>query len=236
MKKFAFIVSGSGVFAGTENNELTLALLAISRMGGEYKIFAPGIMCDLVDPFDGKSLNAKSNILYESAIITRGEVMDLEKLEVENFDVLVIPGGFGVVKNLSNINKFLNNHDNYQDGIKVNELVKKKIEEFHTSHKFIVAICISPLLIASVIKHCTFTLGDLSNEPKNFPIDLDCVECDKNQGFYLDAKNKIYSIPAFMSSTNLSVIFHGIENGFKDLFNKISPRMKIGKTNNVMSL
>ena len=113
--------------------------------------------------------------------------------------------------------------------------MKKKIEEFHTSHKFIVAICISPLLIASVIKHCTFTLGDLSNEPKNFPIDLDCVECDKNQGFYLDAKNKIYSIPAFMSSTNLSVIFHGIKNGFKDLFNKISPRMKIGKTNNVMS-
>ena len=219
--KFAFIVSGSSVFGGTENNELTLALLAISRMGGEYKIFAPDIMCDLVDPFNGKSPGAKSNILYESARITRGEVKDLKELKVEDFDVLVTPGGFGVVKNLSNIHKFLDNHDNHQDKIEINELVKRKIEEFHANHKFIVAICISPLLIASVIKHCTFTLGELSNEPKNFPIDLDCVECDKNQGFYLDAKNKIYSIPAFMSSKDLSVIFHGIENGFKDLFSKV---------------
>jgi len=136
-----------------------------------------------------------------------------------DFDVLVMPGGFGVVKNLSNIHKFLDNkYENNVDQIEVNDLVATKIRKFHDHHKTIIALCIAPLLVASVIKNCTFTLGGLGNKPKNFPIFIDCVECDKDMGFYLDKKHKIYSTPAFMWSNDLSVIFHGIENVFKDLF------------------
>lgn len=39
--------------------------------------------------------------MVESARISRGNVKDLIKLNVEDYDALIIPGGFGVAKNLS---------------------------------------------------------------------------------------------------------------------------------------
>lgn len=42
------------------------------------------------------------NVLVESARITRGNIKPLTELNVENYDALFIPGGFGAAKNLSN--------------------------------------------------------------------------------------------------------------------------------------
>ena len=40
-------------------------------------------------------------MLKESSRICREQVIDLEKLRSENFDALVIPGGTGAIKSLS---------------------------------------------------------------------------------------------------------------------------------------
>ena len=40
-------------------------------------------------------------MLQESARIARGKVTDLAQLNVEDFDALLVPGGFGAAKNLS---------------------------------------------------------------------------------------------------------------------------------------
>ena len=49
MKKFAVILSGSGVFDGAEIHEATLTLLAIMKQGASYSLFAPDIpQCQLL--------------------------------------------------------------------------------------------------------------------------------------------------------------------------------------------
>jgi enhancing lycopene biosynthesis protein 2 len=40
-------------------------------------------------------------VLEESARISRGNCKDLKELKAKDFDALIIPGGFGVAKNLS---------------------------------------------------------------------------------------------------------------------------------------
>ena len=44
----------------------------------------------------------KRNVMVESARIARGQVEDLEKLDSSKFDAILLPGGFGAAKNLSN--------------------------------------------------------------------------------------------------------------------------------------
>ncbi|GAA56801.1 ES1 protein homolog mitochondrial [Clonorchis sinensis] len=45
------------------------------------------------------------NVLVESARIARGKVSPLSELNVKDFDALLIPGGFGVAKNLSDFSE-----------------------------------------------------------------------------------------------------------------------------------
>ncbi len=47
------------------------------------------------------NLFVKRNVLIESARIARGNIKPLDELEASNFDALIIPGGFGIAKNLS---------------------------------------------------------------------------------------------------------------------------------------
>ena len=39
--------------------------------------------------------------MVESSRIARGNIKELSELKAENFDVLIMPGGFGAAKNLS---------------------------------------------------------------------------------------------------------------------------------------
>lgn len=46
-------------------------------------------------------MNEKRNILLESARITRGNIESYVECEPFDFDALIIPGGFGAAKNIS---------------------------------------------------------------------------------------------------------------------------------------
>ena len=47
-----------------------------------------------------EAVKEKRNVLVESARIARGEINDLREAKAENFDMLVVPGGYGVAKRL----------------------------------------------------------------------------------------------------------------------------------------
>jgi len=51
MKKFAVVLSGSGVYDGAEIHEATLTLYAIAKNGATYEIFAPDIAQQLLRDF-----------------------------------------------------------------------------------------------------------------------------------------------------------------------------------------
>ncbi|CAJ0965252.1 unnamed protein product [Ranitomeya imitator] len=101
-KQVAVILCGCGVYDGSEIHEYYAVFVHLSRDGAQYVAFAPNIdQMHVVDHVKGQPSEEKRNVLTESARIARGNVKDLKNLKVSEFDAIIIPGGFGVAKNLS---------------------------------------------------------------------------------------------------------------------------------------
>ncbi|WP_394205217.1 isoprenoid biosynthesis glyoxalase ElbB [Shewanella waksmanii] len=102
MKKVAVVLSGCGVFDGAEITESVLTLLHIAKAGAHYQCFAPDIeQMHTLNHLTGEEMSPNRNVLVESARIARGEIQPLTELNVADFDALILPGGFGAAKNLS---------------------------------------------------------------------------------------------------------------------------------------
>ena len=130
MAKILVLLSGCGKNDGSEIHEAVLSLLAIDQAGSTYEIGAPvGEQFHVVNHQTGEvSLGENRLMQVEAARIARGSVLDIGEVKVENYDALVIPGGFGAAKNLCNF---------AFEGTKcqVNPSVEKLIKNFHQLHK-----------------------------------------------------------------------------------------------------
>src|SRR4051812_12240750 len=103
MVKVGVVLSGCGFLDGSEIHETVLTLLALDRAGAEITCLAPDIeQTSVVDHKAHASGEGKRNVLVESARIARGKITDLAAAKVTDFDAIVMPGGFGAAKNLSN--------------------------------------------------------------------------------------------------------------------------------------
>lgn len=103
MKNIAVILSGCGVFDGAEIYESVLTLLRIEQQGAKYRCMAPNkLQMHVVDHRTGEAVEGESrNVLTEAARLARGEIIDLAQANPDDYDALIIPGGFGAAKNLS---------------------------------------------------------------------------------------------------------------------------------------
>jgi len=152
-KKFAVILSGCGVYDGAEIHEATMTLYAIMKNGGVYEIFAPDIpQYHVVNHLTGEEMNETRNVLIESARIARGKIRPLQEFDEKDFDALIMPGGFGVAKNLSDF-AFKGPQ------CEVNEEVASAIRAMVTAGKPIGALCISPAVVARVLEDVEVTIG-----------------------------------------------------------------------------
>ena len=142
MKKVAVILSGCGVYDGSEIHESVLTLLAIEQNNASYRCFAPNIpQHHVINHLTGEvSEDESRNVLVESARIARGDVEDLKDLREQDFDALIVPGGFGAAKNLCN---FAIDGDNYE----VNAEVLKACQAFTQADKPAGYMCIAPAML-----------------------------------------------------------------------------------------
>src|SRR6195952_636890 len=102
-KKVAVILSGCGVYDGAEIHESVLTLLRLDQRGAAVKCFAPNIsQHHVINHLTGEEMPESRNVLVESARIARGNIKDIREADVDDFDALIVPGGFGSAKNLSN--------------------------------------------------------------------------------------------------------------------------------------
>ena len=147
--KVGVLLSGCGVFDGTEIHEAVSALLALEQNNLEYICIAPDInQHHVLDHTSGNEIDVTRNVLIESARIARGEVTSLQDLDTNIICALVIPGGFGAAKNLSNW--AFNGKDS-----EVNEKVQSLIKYCVHNKKPIVGLCISPTVIAKSLEGTT---------------------------------------------------------------------------------
>ncbi|KAM6986085.1 glutamine amidotransferase-like class 1 domain-containing protein 3, mitochondrial isoform 2-T2 [Aplochiton taeniatus] len=208
------VLSGCGVYDGTEIHEASAILVHLSRGGAEVQMYAPDIsQMHVIDHSKGQPAETESrNVLSESARIARGNITDLTKLSVSNHDAIIFPGGFGAAKNLSTF---------AVDGpdCQVNKDVERVIKDFHKAGKPIGLCCISPVLAAKLLPGVEVTVGHEEEEGGKWPYAgtaqavkaLGAKHCVKDHyEAHVDQKNKVVTSPAFMCETQLHLIFDGI--------------------------
>jgi len=100
--RVAVLLSGCGVYDGSEIHESVLTLLELNRHGVEAICAAPDIaQHHVIDHRTGSELPESRNVLTESARIARGAIVPLNELALDTVDAIVLPGGFGVAKNFT---------------------------------------------------------------------------------------------------------------------------------------
>ncbi len=214
-KKFAVILSGSGVYDGTEIHEATLAMYAIAKNGCSYEIFAPDIeQHHVINHLTGKEMNETRNVLVESARIARGKIKPLTEFNPKHFDVLLFPGGFGAAKNLSD-------YAFKGAGCTINEDVEDAIKAMIELKKPIGALCIAPVLLGKVLGDVKVTIGsDESTISELKKMGAKHKETTHGE-VVIDEKHKIVTTPCYMLDATIEQIGKGAENVVKALLTLI---------------
>lgn len=205
--KIAIILSGCGVFDGSEIHEATCTMLNIDKQGAEYQCFAPNeTQSKVVNHFTHKiEENSERNILVEAARIARGNIKDIRDFNIIDFDAVIFPGGSGAVTNLC---------DFFEKGraCEVNQEVVRVINDCYESQMPIGAICIAPALIAHVLgQHkIIVTIGNdkqvASVIEENGAIHKEC----KADEIAVDEKHKIVTTPAYMLAKSIKEVDSGV--------------------------
>jgi enhancing lycopene biosynthesis protein 2 len=188
--KAAIVLSGCGHKDGAEITESVLSAAALSRLGIKHHFFAPDIEFAVVNHLTGETTGERRSVLVEAARIARGEIGHLSNLNAMDYDALVLPGGFGVAKNLSDI---------AVDKSDPHILLKELVKTFWQEKRPIVAVCISPALVSYCLrgKGVKMTLGiddadSMIANSGNVHVSCNADECA------VDGKHRVVSTPAFM--------------------------------------
>jgi enhancing lycopene biosynthesis protein 2 len=205
MKKFAVIIAGCGVYDGAEIHEAVMTLWAIDKLGHQYDIFAPDIpQHHVMNHLTGEPMAEHRNVLVESARIARGKIKALDKLIPEYYDALVLPGGFGVAKNLSTF-AFEGAHCD------INPDVDRVVKHFAASGKPIGGLCIAPAILAVILREVTVTIGKDPGTIEQILKTGAKHEITTHAEVYFDEETNLFTTPAYMLDASISQIADGAE-------------------------
>ncbi len=204
-KKVAVILSGCGVYDGAEIHESVLTLLRLDQRGAQVQCFAPDIpQLHVVDHYRGDEMDETRNVLVESARIARGQIKNLRELHVGDFDALIIPGGFGVAKNLS---------DFAISGplCSVQGDVLNATQSFAKAGKPVGLMCIAPALAAKIFgQGVQCTIGS-DHETATALQQMGALHVESTvEDIVVDQTHKLVTTPAYMLAGSISEAAAGI--------------------------
>ncbi|TLF49747.1 isoprenoid biosynthesis glyoxalase ElbB [Halomonas urmiana] len=205
-KQVAVVLSGCGVQDGSEIYETTLTLLRLDQLGLGYRCFAPDIeQHQVIDHRQGVPVEGETrNVLTESARLARGEISSLDELEAEAFDAVILPGGFGVAKNLSDFALA-------GDGLQVIEALTEALAGFHEARKPIGLMCISPVLVPRLLgPGIAVTVGSDPGVAGAISAMGGLHRSCGVEDIVLDFENRVVTTPAYMLATRISEAATGI--------------------------
>lgn len=206
MKNVGVVLSGCGVYDGSEIHEAVLTLLALDRAGAQAVCFAPDKpQLDVINHLSGDVVPENRNVLVESARIARGKVQPLSQADASQLDALIVPGGFGAAKNLSSF---------ASEGAEcwIDKDLAKLTQQMHKANKPIGFMCIAPALLPKLLdQQVRLTIGNdpdlgevidaMGGEPVICPVD-DIV---------VDIENKVVTTPAYMLAKSIAEAASGID-------------------------
>ena len=207
-KRVGVILSGSGYLDGAEIQEATLTLLFLDKRGAKVTAMAPDVkQMHVVDHVKGEPAGSEArNVLAEAARITRGAIVDVKTVKAADLDALILPGGFGVAKNLCTF---------ATEGVKleVNPDVERLVRDMATAGKPLGFVCIAPVIAAKVLgsRKVRITIG---NDPATAAAinALGAVHVDSPvDQIVVDERTKVVSTPAYMLGPSIAPVAAGIE-------------------------
>jgi len=216
-KKVAVILAGCGVFDGSEIYESTLVLLGLDQAGVDYQCMAPDIdQMHVVNHITGEEIPGETrNVLVEAARLARGEIVDLAQANPDDYDALILPGGFGAAKNLSSF---------AVDGaaMAINDDVAVFAKAIHTQKKPIGLICIAPAMAPKLFgEGIRCTIGSdagTASVIESMGGDHQC--CPVNE-FTVDEEHNVVTTPAYMLAGSISEAASGINKLVMEVVKRI---------------
>ena len=206
-KKVAVVLSGCGVFDGSEVYEAVITLLCLDKLNLKVQCFAPDIQqMHVVDHLNGNiNENDTRNVLVESARLVRGDIKNLAEAREEDFDAVLIPGGFGAAKNLSNFSTEGPN-------LLLNEDLKYFVQAMHRAKKPVGAMCIAPAMVGILFgKGAVFTIGNDKSTAESIEKTGAIHKICGVDEICIDEDNILITTPAYMLANRISEAAAGIE-------------------------
>lgn len=211
-KKVAVILSGCGVFDGSEIHEAVSTLLALDFAGASYQCLAPNInQTQVINHATSEKMNETRNALVEAGRIARGKIQDIKTANASEFDCAIYPGGHGAALTLSNFG---------QKGadMTMNSDVLTFAKAMKAAGKPQGFICIAPAMI-SAIYGCGIaqTIGNDTETAKTIEqMGGKHVNCPVNE-IVVDHEHKVVSTPAYMLAKRISEVYEGVSKLVKEV-------------------
>lgn len=213
MKKYCVLLSGCGHIDGSEINEAVFSLLSLSQQGIAYDVVAPNWeQYNTINHFSGEEVSMNRNILEESARMTHGGIKPLDDVNPEDYSALILPGGYGALKNFTN---FPADDGNWE----VKPEIAKFISSFYKAKKPIGAICIFPSILAILFKNKKIKVTTGLNPDSKKLIDFtkaQVILVDSDE-IVIDENSLIISTPAYMNEASLNKVYTGINKLVKQI-------------------
>ncbi|MEN9362675.1 MAG: isoprenoid biosynthesis protein with amidotransferase-like domain [Verrucomicrobiota bacterium] len=205
-KKIGVILSGCGVYDGSEIHESVLTLLAIEQLGGEALIIAPDItQAKVVDHHTGALQPGSRSVLSEAARIARGPVLPVDRVKAQDLDALILPGGFGAALNLCDF-------ASRGAACSADAATAKLIRDIHALRRPIGALCIAPAFLARVLgdQGVRLTIGDDPGTAAALEAMGAHHENAAADAIVHDEKHRLVTCPAYMKAKNLVELWSGV--------------------------
>ena len=205
MPRIGVVLSGCGVNDGSEIHETVITMLELDKAGADMVLMAPNIdQLHVINHYTDQEMNEYRNVLIESARIARGDIRDMAEVSSSDVDALILPGGFGVAKNLCD-------YAMAGTDCSVNPDVLRLTQEVHNDKNPIGVICISPAMMAKILGDETELTIGFDEQTAN---DIDTmgakhVLCPV-EDIVVDMEKKIVSTPAYMEAKSIKEAAEGI--------------------------
>jgi enhancing lycopene biosynthesis protein 2 len=207
-KRVGVLLSGCGFLDGAEIHEATCTLLSLDRRKAKLVAMAPDVgQLHVVDHVAQQPAAGQGrSVLTESARIVRGQITDLAKVSAAELDALILPGGFGVAKNLCTF---------AVEGrqMRVLPAVEALIRAMRVAGKPMGFVCIAPVVAARVLgaEGVRLTIGDDADTAAAIESwGARHVACPVDQ-VVLDDRLKVVSTPAYMLGPWIADVAEGID-------------------------
>ena len=213
------ILSGCGGLDGSETHEAIGLMLAIKQLKVDYMCFAIDENQKYIIHNNKKThQKEKRNMLTEAGRLNHGNVHNLNKLNVKQFDALVLPGGYGTATSLSNFIKCDGKTCIKNSDYVVRDEIKNIIKEFHLQGKPIFAGCMAPILVNGSLTGITIMTNDMLYTKEIIEKNGNNYEIKKAEEICIDNENKIITAPFYMAQkANIETIYNESLKGIKEI-------------------